>query len=329
MQSKYLNLLEKIISISSISNDEMNVSDYIFSYLSLNFVYDHLEKQYVSETRYNIILTRGKPKFFFTTHLDTVPPYIPYSFKNGKIYGRGACDAKGQIITQLWALEELILAGIKDYGLLFVIGEEVDSIGARTALKSELITGNLLLNGEPTDGYFASSSRGVIEIMIEAHGEARHSSITEANSAVNLLVNDIFALLRIQDNTVSINVGKINGGIASNIVASNAKASLCIRFAGNEAYVLDLIKNNISHSFIYVNDVIPEFKFYVPNFEKAKTKEVFFCSDASLFSKNFDKVMLFGPGSIKYAHSDDEHIVIDEIIDATVSIQHAILNTFK
>ncbi len=314
------------MSIQSFSESEGNLCDFIFEYLQINLKYDFLEKQYISHNRYNIILIKGRPDIFFSTHLDTVPGNVGYKYENGKIYGRGACDAKGQIITQLWAVEELIKNGLTQYGLLFVVGEETDNIGARTAIESKLVQGALLLNGEPTDCHFVSSSWGIIEVILSSKGEARHSSITEARSAIKYLCEDIISLLAINDKKILLNVGTIKGGIASNIIADSAVANICVRFSGEVSQIVTLIKNHINSSSIIVKDMVPEFKFHVPTFSDIKSKEVFFCSDAPLFQKKFDKIMLFGPGSIKYAHADDEHMDITDIHKAKNIICNVVSN---
>lgn len=328
MQNKYLSLLEKIICISSVSRSEEALGEFMFNYLKDNVQYDHLEKQYIDHKRFNIILTKGKPNIFFSTHLDTVPGEANFRYNNGKIYGRGACDAKGQIITQLWAIETLVQEGLNDYGILLVVGEEIDSIGAKTAIKSNLVKAALLLNGEPTDCCFASSSWGVIEITLKSIGEARHSSVKEAKSAIEFLCRDIMLIVSLNNKELSINIGEIEGGIASNVVADHASAKACIRFTGETSKVIDLINSTVKYSSISIEDIIPEFRFYKPDLLGIKTKDVLFCSDAPLFHDSFDKIMMFGPGSIKYAHANDEHINIADILNAKNVICNVISNMF-
>ncbi len=107
------------------------------------------------------------PDLVFSTHMDTVPPYIPFSEDTEFMYGRGVSDAKGIIAAQVAAAEALRAEGFK-VGLLFVSGEERDSAGARIANESPKGS-RFLINGEPTDNRLALASKGALRAVVQIH----------------------------------------------------------------------------------------------------------------------------------------------------------------
>ena len=91
--------------------------------------------QQVAPGRHNVFAQwSGAPEVLLSTHLDTVPPFIAPRIRGDLLHGRGACDAKGQLVCQLAAIVDLLAAGRTNVAWLGVIGEETDSIGATAAV---------------------------------------------------------------------------------------------------------------------------------------------------------------------------------------------------
>jgi len=216
-------LTEALVSIPSPTGSEGAVGDYLSAYLkSLNF---DVREQDVEPGRRNLFAAQSaKPKVVFCTHMDTVPGHIPASEDETFIYGRGACDAKGIMAALIAAAVDLNQDGIKDVGLLFVVGEETDSLGARRA--NSLKGGSrFLVVGEPTENKLGRGHKGVLTIRLSARGRRAHSAFPElGESAVEKLL-DALAVLRSLDlgedpvlGRSLMNIGRIEGGTAPNVV---------------------------------------------------------------------------------------------------------------
>ena len=142
----------------------------------------------------NIVATLDDPVVVLSTHYDCVPPFFASSVRDGRLYGRGACDAKGILATQLAAAERIRAGGERRVGLLFVVGEERGSDGA--ALANRHPPGSrYLINGEPTDSRLATATRGVLRVKLHARGRACHSAAPEHGvSAIDLLIDALVRL---------------------------------------------------------------------------------------------------------------------------------------
>ncbi len=310
---EFISFLEKALRINSTTGREKDMTLFLKDYIESRFKPDQIHLQEVANDRFNIIAVKGNPAVFMSTHVDTVPEYFPPFFRDGKLYGRGACDAKGQIAGQLWALDDMTAQGLDSYGLVYVVGEEVDSTGAYTALSHPLVRGEFLLNGEPTENKFASSSKGIMELRIEATGTASHTSQTPLDSAIHKLCLDIAKLTAMESDDLLLNAGIIAGGVASNVAAEKATAELCVRYNGDPDTVFKLISESIQSKCICKGEYVLPSQFFVPSgFESDNTK-VSFCSDATILKDRFNNVMLFGSGSIRHAHERNEHIDLDEL----------------
>jgi len=186
--------------------------------------------------RWNIYAgaTDQRPDLVFSTHMDTVPPYIPFREDEEFIYGRGVCDAKGILAAQVAAAEALRAAGFK-VGLLFVSGEERDSAGAKAA--NEASKGSrFLINGEPTDNRLALASKGALRASFKASGKMAHSAYPElGDSAVHKLVRVLARVLEMPPaeqegiGVSTVNIGQIQGGHAPNVIADKAEAQVLVR----------------------------------------------------------------------------------------------------
>ena len=156
-----------------------------------------VERQVVAGGRANLFACVESPTVVFSTHLDCVPPYIPSCERDGLIFGRGACDAKGVAAAQLVAVERLRREGCRRVGLLFVVGEERGSDGARAAAgwAAAAGTSRFLVNGEPTRNRLALGTLGTLRVRIRAVGRAAHSSFSElGDSAIEKLLSALVAL---------------------------------------------------------------------------------------------------------------------------------------
>ena len=259
------------------------------------------------------------PDIVFSTHMDTVPPFLgPCREDTTHLYGRGACDAKGIIAAQIAAAEKLREQGIK-VGLLFVVGEERDSAGAAIANKNPRGS-RFLINGEPTDNRLALASKGCLRVELYAHGKMAHSAYPElGESAIDKLLatlHDIQALpLPIIEGigNSTLNVGIISGGRAPNVIADKAEAHLLIRLVGPA----EETKSAIIAAAAGRCDV--EFSLQLP-FVQMRAVEGFdtmvakFTTDIPSLTA-WGEPFLLGPGSIHVAHTPDEKISKQELLD--------------
>jgi acetylornithine deacetylase len=277
----------------------------------------HVTEQPVAGERFNVFARQDAPRVVFSTHFDCVPPFFSSREERGLLFGRGACDAKGILAAQLAAVERLRAAGETRVGLLFLAGEERGSDGARAANEQAPAGVRYLVNGEPTDNRLGSATRGALRIRLVAEGRAAHSAFPElGESAIDKLLDALMVVRGIElpeDRLLGrthYTVGLIQGGVAPNVVSPHASAELLFRVVGETAPVLAAL--SVVEGLVSVERVldIPAVRMHtVPGFETA----VFpYTTDVPLLGK-WGTPLLFGPGSIHVAHTDDEHVAIDEL----------------
>jgi acetylornithine deacetylase len=259
------------------------------------------------------------PDLVFSTHIDTVPPYIPFREDDEFIYGRGVCDAKGIMAAQIAAAESLRANG-HPVGLLFVSGEERDSAGARVANQSPKGS-RFLINGEPTENRLAIASKGALRSILRATGTMGHSAYPElGDSAVHKLIEVLSRLLRLdlpvtEDvGPTTVNVGLIHGGRAPNVIADQAEAQVLTRLVGDGAPVRQAILD--ASAGLADVDFTLEIPFVrlraVPGLPTMIAK---FTTDIPWLS-NWGEPLLLGPGSIHVAHTPYEKIAKRELLAA-------------
>jgi acetylornithine deacetylase len=289
-------------------------------------------EQLVDANRFNIIATAGKPSVVFSTHFDCVPPFFPSRVEGDRLYGRGACDAKGILAAQIAAADTLRKAGEARVGLLFVVGEERGSDGARLA-NGAANGSRFLVNGEPTDNRLGLATRGILRVRLHAVGRAAHSSFPElGESAIDKLIDVLIALREIElpDDPelgrTHYTVGLISGGVAPNVVSPSADAEVTFRTVSAAALVRQAVSPLEARVQIeHVLEVPPVRLTTIPGYDAA----VFpYTTDVPLLAR-WGEPLLFGPGSIQRAHTADEFISIAELraaVDNYVSIARTLLD---
>ena len=186
------------------------------------------------------------PELVFSTHMDTVPPYLAFREDEEFVYGRGTCDAKGILAAQVAAAERLRGEGF-NVGMLFVSGEERDSAGAKVA-NDRAVPCRYLINGEPTDNRLALASKGALRVSLRTRGKMAHSAYPElGESAVHKMVTVLDRLLKLalpvdpEAGDTTLNIGQIEGGHAPNVIADEARAQILIRLVTPSEPVRKLI----------------------------------------------------------------------------------------
>ena len=261
------------------------------------------------------------PAVVFSTHFDCVPSFFPSRVEGDRLFGRGSCDAKGILAAQVSAAEQLRRDGESRIGLVFVVGEERGSDGARVA--NEAARGNggrFLINGEPTDNRLGLATRGILRLTLRASGRAAHSSFPElGESAIDKLIDALVELRSIPlpgDPVLGqthYTVGLISGGVAPNVVSPSAEAEVMFRTTSDAAHVRRAVAPLERRVAIeHVLEVPPVRLKTVPGFETA----VFPYTTDIPFLQSWGEPLLFGPGSIHVAHAADEFVSIAELTAA-------------
>jgi acetylornithine deacetylase len=314
-----IKLTRKLVDIESTSGEEGMVGAELYDQLCRLGYTTH--KMPVAHQRFNVVATLDDrpPQIVFSTHMDTVPPFIPSSEDNDNVYGRGSCDAKGIIAAQIGACQQFRKEGAA-VGMLFLVGEERDSLGAKIANDSPPGS-RFLINGEPTENKIAVASKGALRVEIVAQGRMAHSAYPElGESAIEKL---LAALARLQTMTLphnpevgpcTLNIGLIEGGRAPNVIPDFAKAQLLYRLVGPadglRKQIADAVSGLAQAEFVLE---IPFTKLQtVPGIE---TMAAAFTTDIPALTR-WGKPVLLGPGSIHVAHTDREYISKKQLHEA-------------
>jgi len=302
----------QLVDIESITGNEATVGHFLEQELR-KLGYES-RRMLVEGERANVWATspgESNPAIAFSTHMDTVPPFIPSSEDDQKIYGRGSCDAKGIIATQIAAAELLKQEGIH-VGLLFLVGEERDSAGAKVA-NQHANGSRFLINGEPTENRIAIASKGSLRVRLTASGRMAHSAYPElGDSAINKLIEALHLLQKMklpsdpEIGPCTMNIGVIEGGRAPNVIADQARAQLLYRLVAPA----EQLKREIFETVGRLAQV--EFTLEIPavrlrTFEGLPTMIAAFTTDIPALS-NWGQPILIDPGSIHVAHTEREHV---------------------
>jgi len=314
-----VDLTRELLAIPSPTRHEHAVTAFLAAKLSaLGWQVTH---QPVRDGRENLYAHRGAPVVVFSTHVDTVPPELPYRETPDAIHGRGACDAKGIAAAMIAAAEELVASGETRIGLLFVVDEEDGSEGAAVAA-SLAPKGRFLINGEPTDNRLVTAQKGTLKAILEVTGTAAHSGYPElGDSAIDRLLD---ALQRIRAVPLpvdpvlgpsTLNIGRISGGEAPNVVAANARAEVLIRLVGPGGATRIAIEAAAGPGVhvTFVEGLPPAVAPALPGWPSTV---VAFASDLAIHT-SWGTCYQLGPGSIHVAHRPDEMISKAELREGT------------
>ncbi|MGA7560680.1 MAG: M20/M25/M40 family metallo-hydrolase [Terriglobales bacterium] len=313
-------LTRRLIDIESVTPNEGAVGDFLCDELLRRGF--EARKMPVEGARANVLATwpgHARPEIVFSTHMDTVPPFIASSEDEGRIYGRGACDAKGIIAAEILAAEKLRGAGIFA-GLLFLVGEERDSIGAKFA-NQQPIGARFMINGEPTENKLAVASKGALHVELVARGKMAHSAYPElGESAIDKLVEALHRLhaLKLPEDAevgpCTKNVGTIQGGRAPNVISDFAKADLFYRLVGPA----ETLRREITEAVGELAEVgfMRETPFVrLRTLNGLPTMIASFGTDIPSLT-NWGEPLLLGPGSIHVAHTEHEFVEKAQLAEA-------------
>jgi acetylornithine deacetylase len=325
-----IDLTRKLVNIESISYHEGMAGEFLAEFLTTQRYF--VERMAVDQP--DVALTPGgglgerfnvyaampgvTPDVVLSTHMDTVPPFFGCTEDDEYLYGRGTCDAKGIIASQVAAADRLREAGVK-VGLLFVVGEERDSAGAKVANRNPRGS-RFLINGEPTDNRLALATKGALRVELRAHGRMAHSAYPElGESAIDKLVEALHDILRMdlpiepEIGQTTLNIGLISGGRAPNVIADKAEAHLLIRTVGPSEEVKDAVTRVVAGraEVAFSLDLSYVRMRRVGNLPTMIAK---FATDIPSLTA-WGEPFLLGPGSIHVAHTPDERISKKELLE--------------
>ncbi|GAM83438.1 hypothetical protein ANO11243_014260 [Dothideomycetidae sp. 11243] len=355
-----IGLHKNLTEIESISGNELKVGKWLAS--SLKDQGYTVELQEVEKDRYNVLAWPGdtrNARLLITSHIDTVPPLIPYKAHTNKtdtiISGRGTVDAKGAVAAMIIAANSLLDSveiTPNDFAFLFVVGEEYGGVGMLAANSLD-ISPKRIIFGEPTEGKLASGHKGILLVELKVHGKAAHSGYPWLGRSANQILVKVLSALMDLEKTLptsehygmtTFNIGKVQGGLASNVVAESATAQVAVRIASGTP---DDIKKAVLKT---VDSAIEEFKegkekivdvdfrgtMYgpvhidadVPGFD---SMVVNYGTDIPNFNYTVEdqKRYLYGPGSILVAHSDHEALTLKELEGAVDDYRKLILHCLQ
>jgi acetylornithine deacetylase len=311
--SDVLRTLADWIDVPSVTGDEEGYGELLARALTDEGF--GVERQQVEPGRHNVLARGAKPpEIVFCTHLDTVPPFFGPRIERGVIYGRGACDAKGQALAMLLAARELLKRGEDRIGFLLTVGEETDSAGAKRAdaLRTDAWRPRFTIVGEPTDNTFVRGHKGIYKCSLQAHGVAGHSSQDVGPSAIHELVGALERILAAdwghdeRFGRGTLNVGAIAGGLAANVVAPEATAELLLRIVEDPARVTERLTGLLGpHVELVAGKGYAPLGFHVPAGEESIA--VAFGTDAPYLG-GWGTPVLYGAGSILDAHTAGEKL---------------------
>ncbi|MFZ0295662.1 MAG: M20/M25/M40 family metallo-hydrolase [Candidatus Sulfotelmatobacter sp.] len=320
-----ITLTRQLVDIESISGNEAAVGNYLYGELCR--IGYQTRKIPVEGDRFDVYATspeQPNPEIVFSTHMDTVPPFIPSFEDEARIYGRGSCDAKGIIAAQIAASEHLRREGIY-VGLLFLVGEERDSLGAKVAnayaTNQPKHSCKYLINGEPTENQIALASKGTLRAEVTASGRMAHSAYPElGESAIDKLIAALTRLRAMplptdaQVGPCTLNIGLIEGGRAPNVIPDHAHADLLYRLIGPSQ---DLRRQILATAGDQLKvDFLLEIPFLrLRTVDNLPTMIAAFTTDIPALT-NWGEPLLIGPGSIHVAHTNGEFIDKQQLAEA-------------
>ena len=321
MIPKIEDFLSTIIKYPSVTEKEFDVLCFLDSFLTeCGFAVKRIP---ISDSRFNLYIEEGSPGVCFSTHVDVVPAhekqFQPY-IENDKLHGRGSTDAKGQLVAQLYAALKLKELGKKGFSLLFVVGEEEDGIGAKTAASFfPKHYFDYFINGEPTDLKLIKAHKGAVTFNIITKGKSAHSGYPEYGIDANYKMLEICSDLMKQDfgsdpvlGNATTNIGRIDAGSACNVVSDHAIAKCVIRTVSSNDEVIRKIKK-ITQDKAEIEIIGNGEKVELKTVEGFDLGIVSYFTDIPYYSEISKHFLLYGPGSILQAHTKDEYLELDQL----------------
>lgn len=326
-------LARRFIDIPSVTGEERAMAEACAAVLrEIGF---EVRLHPVAPDRPNVLATLDPPRVLFCTHLDTVPPHFPARDDGERLWGRGACDAKGILAAMVVAAASLAGEGVRDVGLLLVVGEETDSIGAkRAAAELDLPSVRATIVGEPTGNAFAAAQKGGFKFTLRVTGEAAHSGYPERGRSAILELLDLLAAVRDADwgadpvlGRGTANVGVVRGGLRANIVPDLAEAEVFVRVVDGVEATRDRVQRIAARATLpvaWTEDTSngPQRLATLPG---EPTTVVAFNTDVAHLGRFGDR-LLVGPGSILDAHGAHEHVEKRALRDAVDLYRRAVLH---
>jgi len=275
----------------------------------------------VEPGRSNVYAVFGEPFVTLSTHMDTVPPFVPSREDDEFIWGRGACDTKGIIACMITAAEQLLAEGTRNIALLFVVGEERNSAGAYYAAKHPKGS-QYIVNGEPTGNHLALGGKGALRYELVAHGKMAHSAYPElGESAIDKLLDVLDSIRRVPlpvDEILgpsTLNIGTIHGGRAPNVIPDEARAEIFIRTVGDSASTMKALEEAVAGR-VELNFVLEIVALRLKAVAGLPTTVVAYATDIPAFAGQWGEPLLLGPGTIHVAHTLHEHVPKKQLIEA-------------
>jgi len=316
-------LTRALVDIDSVTPNEEKVGLFLFEYLHeiAARTGGHVERVDVEPHRFNVLAYWGDPVVTLSTHIDTVPPFYGSREDAEFIWGRGACDTKGIIAAMIHAVKALVTDGVRGIALLFVVGEERNSAGAYAAANNPRGS-RFLINGEPTENKLALGSKGALRYEIIAQGRMAHSAYPHlGESAIEKLLDALEKIRRIPMpgdailGASTLNIGTIQGGRAPNVIPDHARAEVFFRLVDSGDSIRAAVAE-ASHGLAEAKEVLYIPAVHLGSVSGLPTTVVSYTTDIPAFNGTWGKPFLLGPGSIHFAHTDEERIPKKEILDA-------------
>ncbi len=325
-------LTRALVDIDSVTPNEERVGLYLYDCLTrlTERCAGVIERMVVEPGRFNLFARFGdRPVVTLSTHMDTVPPFLPSREDSEHIWGRGACDTKGIIASMICAAESLLAKDERDFGLLFVVGEERNSAGAYHASKNPRGS-QFLINGEPTGNKLALGSKGALRYEIVARGKAAHSAYPElGDSAIDKLIDALMRMRKLElpvDEVLgasTLNIGVISGGCAPNVIADEARAEIMVRLVGDSAETRASLQA-AAGDLAELREVLEIPALRLGSLPGIETTVVAYTTDIPAFGGMWGTPYLLGPGTIHVAHTLEENVPKTELIDAVQIYQNMI-----
>lgn len=316
-------LTRSLIDIESVTGQEKAVGEFLFAALSKMAATTDgtVERMEITFDRFNVLASWGTPIVTLSTHMDTVPPFFASSEDTEFIRGRGACDTKGIIAAMIAAAEKLLTDGVRNFGLLFVVGEEKDSLGALLAAKNPRGS-KYLINGEPTENKLALASKGALRFELSTRGRLAHSAYPElGESAIDKLLDALADVRNIElpkDELLgksTLNIGTIGGGRAANVIADEGRAELMFRTVADPEPIRAALRVAVAGRG-ELKEKLHTPALHLEAMEGFETTIVAYTTDIPNLDGAWGKPFLIGPGSIHVAHTREERIRKTQLMDA-------------